>query len=75
MLEMQEVTAVRSRRPVKHVVTYPEHVHARLDKPTFEALNTVAAKMGYARGRLVAELIEDALRRVGALTEPTDRAA
>ena len=76
MLEMQETTIGRPRRrPVKRVVTYPEQVSARFDRPTFDALIATAAKMGVAKGRLVAEIVEDALRRVGALAEPTDRAA
>ena len=53
----------------------PSRCRPCFDKPTFDALIATAAKMGVAKGRLVAEIVEDALRRVGALAEPTDRAA
>lgn len=88
MLETQEMTVVnpspkkrgpkpgvRRRRAPERVVAYPESVQARLDTRTFEALNATAARMGYSRGWLVAELIEGGLKRLGALAEPTDRAA
>ncbi len=76
MLEMQTIETGRPRRrTVKRIVTYSEQATARFDKPTFEALTMTAAKMGIARGRLVSELVEDALRRVGALADVQDRNA
>ena len=77
MLELQETSlSLRPRRrPVQRINSYPEQVSARFGKAAYEALSVTAAKMGYTKGRFVAELVEDALRRAGALAEPSDRAA
>ena len=73
MLQAQASTCGTRRRTPAARFTEPFSI--RLDKATAEALANVSARSGKARGWIIAELLDEGLKRIGALAEPTDKAA
>ena len=74
MLEAQANAGAKVlRRP--RVAQYTEPFSFRVDKVAAAAIADLSAREGKARGWIVAELVIEGLKRVGALAEPTDRAA
>ena len=74
MLNLSQTLAPRCL-PASAWRTYTEPFSFRVDKAAAAAFADLSTREGKARGRIVAELVVEGLKRVGALAKPTDRAA